>query len=61
MTKIFVKEYKIYLDNKIKYNMRWKDRYVWKNKSNGNQDEINGVEILEASKIMNALGGRGNT
>ena len=26
----------------------------------GNQDEINGVEILEASKIMNALGGRGN-
>ena len=31
-----------------------------KEKILGNQDEINGVEILEASKIMNALGGRGN-
>lgn len=31
-----------------------------KEKILGNQDGINGVEILEASKIMNALGGRGN-
>ena len=31
-----------------------------KEKILGSQEETNGMEILEASKIMNALGGRGN-